>query len=288
MTSMLRLCRAELRKIIGQRIVAGLALWIWPIGGIVIPLCLLVAAFMASKDNPVAPTIQWTDTALAVWNLPLNLFGRLLFIALAVAVFTGEYQWNTWRVIVPRSNRVQLLIAKFAVFTALVTVAFLVMSILITLGIGLVQAARGLPYPPELTSDTLQTFMRSYLVQIALMIVNTLIGMAFGALFAILLQSFLGGMIGALFFVGGELGFIVASTFMGLFLKAPQFASLSRFTPSMSITNIQSWVQRGVPSQTLIEGTPTATVGESFVILAVWLVILLALNLWIFQRQELK
>ena len=67
---MLDLYRAELSKILGNRLVSALLVWLWPILGIVMPVVLLGIAKLASPGGPGSTlTFQWTDTALGAWLL---------------------------------------------------------------------------------------------------------------------------------------------------------------------------------------------------------------------------
>src|SRR5262249_42044332 len=194
---MLDLYRAEVRKILAQRWIAWLLVWIWPVGGILVPLFVLVGSWLtpSGTDSGLRVVFRWTDTAIGTWILPTNLFGRLLFISLAVSIFASEYQWGTWKTIIPRADRIRLVLAKYLAFTSLLVCGFALMSILLTFGLGAIQAARGLPYPPDVTGEVLQTFLRDYLVQVALTVVNTLIGVAFGAILATITRSTLGGVL---------------------------------------------------------------------------------------------
>jgi ABC-type transport system involved in multi-copper enzyme maturation permease subunit len=287
---MLNLYRAEVRKIMGNRWMAGLLVWIWPIGGLALPLIVLVLALLipTGSGHGVMTEFQWTDAAIGAWILPTNLFGRLLFVSLAAAAFAGEYQWGTWKTIVPRADRIRLVLAKYLAFASLLVVAFFLASITLTFGIGLIQAARGLPYPPVLTADVLQTFVRDYLLQMLLTVINTLIGVAFGAILATLSRSILGGILGGIAFIAGEIGFVAGVTTLGFLFKSGEIAGLGRFTSAMSIANVSSWVQTGRPLPALFEGAPTHSLAASFAVLLVWLVGLVTLNLWLFQRQDLS
>lgn len=287
---MLDLYRAEVRKILGQRWVAWLLIWIWPAGGIVVPLFVLVGTWLtpAGTDNGLRIIFRWTDTAIGTWILPTNLFGRLLFISLAVSIFANEYHWGTWKTIIPRADRMRLVLAKYLAFTSLLVLGFALTSVLLTIGLGIIQAARGLPYPPDLTLEVLQTFIRDYLVQVILTIINTLIGVAFGAILATITRSTIGGILGGILFIAGEIGFIAGMTTLAFLFKSPEIAGLARFTSSINIANISLLIRSNQPMPALYEGAPTNTLPASFVILGLWLVGLLTLNLWLFQRQDIS
>jgi ABC-type transport system involved in multi-copper enzyme maturation permease subunit len=286
---MLNLLRAEVRKILGHRGLAVLLVWLWPVGGMLLPLILLVLALFPSPsaDRRLPIEFRWTDVALGAWAIPTNLVGRFLFIALAAAIFSGEYQWSTWKNLVPRADRARLLLAKYLAFAALTVFAFGLTSLLLPIGMGAVQAVRGLPYPPRPTPDVVQTFIGNYLVQVALTVLNTMIGVSIAALSAMLTRSILGGIIGGTFFVFGEIGLVTALIALGIFLHSPQIADAARFTSAINIANISSWVQYGQPVYLQVQGTGTNSLVGSFVILLVWLIVLVGIMLTVFQRQDL-
>src|SRR5258707_11719212 len=162
---MLNLFRAEIRKILGQRWMAILLLWIWPIGGIIVPLTVMAWTVLSPPDatQTIKPAFLWTDTALSAWFVPTNLFGRMLFTTLASATFAGEFQWGTWKNIVPRAGRARLIIVKYLAFISILMVSIIAMSVVVTLGTGLIQTARGLPYPLEINPYLFHSFIRDFL-----------------------------------------------------------------------------------------------------------------------------
>jgi ABC-type transport system involved in multi-copper enzyme maturation permease subunit len=219
--------------------------------------------------------------------LPGNyLFGRLFFISLAAAIFAGEYQWGTWKTIVPRADRMRLLLAKYIAFIGLVVVAFASMSVLLTIGVGMVQAIRGQPYPPALTPDVVQSFARTYVLSTLVTVFNLLIGVAVASLVAMLTRSIIGGMIAALFFLFGEVGLMSAPISLGVFFGIPQLMELARFTSALNVVNIQSWLQYSRPAFTELGIAGNSLIG-SFVVLAAWLAGLVGINMLVFQRQDL-
>jgi hypothetical protein len=219
--------------------------------------------------------------------LPGNyLFGRLFFISLAAAIFAGEYQWGTWKTIVPRADRMRLLAAKYIAFIGLVVVAFASMSVLLTIGVGIVQAVRGQPYPPSLTPEVVQSFARTYVLSTLVTMFNLLIGVAVASLVAMLTRSIIGGIIAALFFLFGEVGLMSAPISLGVFFGIPQLMEVARFTSALNVVNIQSWLQYARPAFTELGITGNSLFG-SFVVLAAWLGGLIGINMLIFQRQDL-
>src|SRR5258708_10515240 len=114
--SFLRVLRGEIRKIMAQRGVSLLLVWLWPLVGVLLPLMLALVA-LANSNQPVTnntlnAVVPWTSVGVWVWIIPTNIFGRLLFIALASAMFALEYQWGTWKTTIPRADRIRLVLVK--------------------------------------------------------------------------------------------------------------------------------------------------------------------------------
>jgi ABC-2 type transport system permease protein len=143
-----RLFRAEWLKIIGHRWVTGCMIWVWPALAVLGTAFGLLAAVLSSdfqtslNDGPAT----WTEIAVIAWLIPINPLGRLLLIGFTAVLFAGEYQWNTWKVIVPRSQRVPLILVKFFAVALFVVLAFTLMSIVLTIGMGLVSLVAGASY----------------------------------------------------------------------------------------------------------------------------------------------
>ena len=57
--------------------------------------------------------MMWTDTFMASWGFANNLFGRMFLLGFTAVTFAGEYQWGTWKNIIPRQRRSLLIMAKF-------------------------------------------------------------------------------------------------------------------------------------------------------------------------------
>ena len=108
-----------------------LSYWVFPVGAfafsVVIGVLLwLLPSFRESLVNDGA--IPWTAAALGAWTVPTNLFGRMFLIGFIATVFAGEYQWSTWKNVIPRTHRVKLLLAKFLALAAVILLAFSLMA----------------------------------------------------------------------------------------------------------------------------------------------------------------
>jgi ABC-type transport system involved in multi-copper enzyme maturation permease subunit len=287
---MLALLSAEWRKMTGQRWVTGFLLWIWPIGGAILCMILWVGQALSpvTRGQWTDSPFRWTDAALGAWLLPTNLFGRLFLIAYAARQFAGEYQWGTWRGSVPYTRRWRLLAAKFSVLSLFVVLVFFVLSVVMVIGLGVVQLSITGTYPPAPTPEIFQAFLLNYLIQVGGTFLGALIGAAFAGLAAIMTRSMMGGIVGGLLIVFMELGFLTSVTVFGILLNQPGIADWVRFTPSHNIANLSSWAFYGQPSPVLVQGVRVNSPAESFLVLGLWLVGLIGACVVLFGRQELE
>ena len=161
---MLNLYHAELQKTIGNRWVLGFLLWIFPVGafGVVIIYTLLAFFFENFGENFFQIPPEWTTTMISVWSFPTNTLGQMFLIGLTAVSFAGEYQWGTWKNILPRRRRYALIGVKFLTLGTLVLFAFTLMSIIVGVGFGVISAVAGIEYGPAFSGEVFIEFLGDY------------------------------------------------------------------------------------------------------------------------------
>ncbi|MBI5957860.1 MAG: hypothetical protein HY866_03935 [Chloroflexi bacterium] len=293
---MRNLFRAEWIKVAGNRWVAGCLIWIFPVGGIAfIALAALILALSpAARDGfeEDGPSL-WTEQAVGVWNLANNPVGRLILLSFTAVVFAGEYQWSTWKNVVPRNRRTSLILFKFLVLGTFVVTAFVLMSILWSLGWGGLTLIAGASYGPAISSKVLSDFAQDYALQAGMTFTATIIGAGYAALAAMATRSILGGVLVGFGVTFAENLSIVAFVIIGYFLKIPRVVHLYRFTPGYNLINITEWVNNNAPSKMDVDVGSGNTVmlsnslELSLFVLAVWVIGLIALTAYLFRRQDI-
>ena len=130
---MVNLFRAEWVKIAGNRWVAGCLVWIFPILAVafVVLMSVIMALSPAARESFFEAPAQWTEQAVAIWNIPNNPLGRLVLLGFTAVVFAGEYQWQTWKNVVPRNRRSLLILIKFLALGAFIVLAFTLAAALV-------------------------------------------------------------------------------------------------------------------------------------------------------------
>ncbi|MCB8922527.1 MAG: hypothetical protein H6662_13155 [Ardenticatenaceae bacterium] len=290
---MRELLRAEWQKTVGNRWVTGLLLWIFPIGGLALAVLLPILTLLLPplRQGLSGRQLEWTTVMINTWQFPNNPLGRIFLLGLTAVSFAGEYQWQTWKNIVPRQRRVPILASKFIILAILILFAFALLSIFLAIGEGLRALVGNASFGPALTADTLQTFLRSYTLSASITFLNVMITAIYAALAAILTRTILGGvMVGIAISILEPSLLLLLLALRGLFDKV-EIIHLYRFTPIYNIGNLTSWVESNGPTQTLVymlgNDTPADSVQFSLIVLAAWVTIGVTLLLLWFRRQDI-
>jgi hypothetical protein len=287
----IRLFRAEWQKIIGNRWATGCMIWIFPALAVLVILLLFVGAALSSsfRESINAEPARWTEIAIFPWVIPNNPLGRGLLIGFTAVLFAGEYQWNTWKVVVPRSQRVPLILMKFLTVALFVLFAFTLMSILLTLGMGLLHVMVGASYGPSVDGDVLSNFVEDYGLQMLFAFMTTIIAAGYAAFAAMITRSILGSAITAIVASIGETFLIIPLALLASLFKMDSIMHVYRFVPSWNLINLFSWLTEDQPSQ--LEMPSGEIVVDSLlfseVVLACWVVGLIVLTAYLFQRQDI-
>jgi ABC-2 type transport system permease protein len=286
-----RLLRAEWMKITGHRRATGGLIWIFPALAVLATILgLLAAAFSSSfRTGLILDPVRWTDTAVLPWLIPNNPLGRVLLLGFTAVLFAGEYQWDTWKSIVPRTERVPLILIKFATMAVFVVFAFTIMSILLTFGIGLVSSAAGASYGPPLSGAGLASFSKDYGLQMAYAFVSTVIAAGFVALSAMITRSILGTVITSFFIALGETLLVFPLYVVSALLDIPGILHVYRFLPSYNLLSLFSWLQGETPEGLELPSGASIVDGAAFseIVLVCWMIGLTATTAYLFYRQDI-
>jgi len=284
---------AEWIKTAGNRRLVAFLVWIYPIGMAAF-MTIMVIAQMASS-GPSREVIllsagRWTQDVLWTWDLitgfPMNIFGRMLLLAFMAAAFAGEYQWDTWKNIIPRSRRPLLIISKLATIVSISVIALLATSIVVGLGQVLVHRVAGVDYGPQMSWKAIAPFATDYAREAFLAALSLAILAAFSGVATLITHSLLGGLLcgfGFSILEPQELWYVLGALF-----DRPGIVNLYRFMPTYNLNNLRSWwANRSswIPSAPGFTAQPTPLF--SSVVLGLWLAGLVALALYVFQKQDL-
>lgn len=292
---MLDLFRAEWAKINGNRWVAGCLIWIFPISALTLVVIIgVVMAFSETvRTSYAAGNEQWTSQLVDVWGVPNNPLGRLLLIGFAAVIFAGEYQWNTWKNVVPRNRRLVLLLTKFITLGVFVVFAFVTMSIIMAVGTWLLVLIAGGTYGPPVTAEVVRDVAGDYTRSAGLAFVSMQIAAGYASLAAMLTHSILGGVLvgfGATLVEGLS---AAALSLIAFFLEMPGILELYRFTPTYNLLNVNEWIVNDKSLAIRMDIGPSMRVvlsdslAFSVLMLAAWVIGLITVTAIWFQRQDI-
>jgi ABC-type transport system involved in multi-copper enzyme maturation permease subunit len=287
---MIDLFRAEWAKVSGNRWLTGCLIWIWPIFGvafIVVASLLLIFNDSFRNDYAVSPN-PWTDMAMAAWMIPNNDLVRFVLLGFAATIFASEYQNKTWKMVIPGNSRVVLILTKFVALATFIVAAFSVMMVILLAGGALLSLLAGADYPPELSGEVLSVFLGDLALNASLTFVSTLIWGSLAALMAIATRSILLGVIGSIFLSLLESLALVLILLLASGLIWEPFGDLYVLSPSYNANNIREWVNNDTGADVLLQDGIKFSLGESIIMLALWMVALLSLTIFAFQRQDLS
>jgi ABC-type transport system involved in multi-copper enzyme maturation permease subunit len=287
MTSLLR---AEWIKINKNIKLTGSLVWVFPIATAAIyGLGLLLFGSLMGEE--VEPTL-WTNEFSMIWgfinSFPGNVFGRLLPLAFMATVFAGEYQWRTWKNIVPRRSRWALIVSKQIVLVAIIVLAFFLTSVVTVFFQAIRHGLAEIAYQPAFSTQAISDFLQLYLREAGFGIISLFLMSAFAAIAAILTRSVLGSLLIALGLSVLELVSGLLLAFIGHFINWPALVNAYQFMPSYSIENIRSWLVNNIAyTAPLPEFAANPSLFFSLMVLGVWLLGSTGLAIWLFQRQDI-
>lgn len=291
---MLDLLRSEWMKATKNAALISFLMWILPIGIASSFAIFIVFGFFSETMRSAIDefsTGQWTTDMLVIWttvtSFPANIFGRMMPLAFIAVGFAGEYQWDTWKNIVPRTRRASLILSKLVILIAIVMLTLLIASLVLGVVEPIAHKLGGIPYGPSLSADVLRDFSLSYAQTLLIGLLSVAILGGYGALAAILTRSILGGLLVSFFFSVLDAMSLGGLVFLGSLLGKPDLINLYLYTPSYNLDNIRSWFDSGGAFLPVSTFSASPGVWISLAILLAWVIVLVGSSILIFRKQDI-
>jgi ABC-type transport system involved in multi-copper enzyme maturation permease subunit len=292
---MIGLIRAEWKKAVGNHLLIAFLVWIFPVGITTFYIItLLVSLVSESAATAMADTSsgQWTTDMMGVWSFvlafPTNVIGRLLPLAFMSVLFAGEYEWGTWRFVLPRTPREPVVLAKAGTSAFIVLLSFVVASLIVGVGQTVTHRVMDIDYGPPLTGEALLDFAGVYAWHALLGTLSLLILAGFATLGALFTRSILGALLVGLGLAVLEPMSRVILIAASRILNLPNITNLYQFAATYHLDNARSWIlfDRALPEP--IHGfTAEWSLGGSLAILVIWVIGLMVSSIVIFRRQDI-
>ena len=262
---------AEAYKFLRQR---GGLFW----GFCAVPLGMLV--FHLAMDTWMQGRVRFADAIdigrqiLQGLNGGGSAFFQIFFIAGAVAIFSGEYRFETWRLLTPRNSRFNLLSAKIIVYAAASGASLL--------ALGLAYGLHGL-YAGMLGGGLTWPAASFPLVALGIFLVNwaqLLVLGLFAALIAVASRAMIGPLIATIAFSFAQLFSMI------LFPPWDGRLELLAAFPGRAAYHLRALLT-GDEIGPDLHADPALTLPAAFFLLG-WIILLAAATLVRFQRQDLS
>jgi hypothetical protein len=289
------LLRSEWKKVNRNIWVTGFLVWIFPVGIAAFHLLMILLSLIASEQAREVLSFSsgtWISDITSVWQVvstfPGNVFGAVLPLAFVALIFSGEYQWRTWYLIIPRNTRSRLFFSKLLTAFGVIMLALFVTSLLLGAGRIILHVIAGIVYEPQVNADTFVRFVKIYGLQAVIAGLYVLILASYSALAAILTRSVLGGLLGG-FLLGvtepmmkGLLGIL------GYVLNVQDIERVAVILPTYNLENIRSWLINSHAFTYEYPGHITElSLMASTLLIAIWLGVLIGISLRIFKNQDI-
>lgn len=288
---------AEWKKVTKNRTFLSFTIGIIPIGTAAYFFATIILAILSPEfvQNLASPPnkSQWSLHIVQIWgillNYPTNVLSGMLFLAFMAVVFGSEYQWNTWKNLIPRRSRFALIVTKFFTLTVVIMSSLILTSCLFVVGNGLIHLIAGIPYGPALSVVVLKDVFNNYVLEMFLTMISLLILSGFAAWSVLLTRSVVGGVLAGFgFSVIDPIAFFGLLT-LSVVLEQESLMSLYRFFPSYNIENLRSLLVSGTSynsyPEILVSGN---SMGSTLFILALWSFSFMGLAIYVFQRQDIS
>jgi hypothetical protein len=295
MTDFLGPLRAEWFKVLRNYKINTFLVWILPVGTLAF-YSLMILGGLLLKAPPQELTFgcggQWTDHLYQIWNFLLtgegSIFGRILPLAFCALVFAGEYQWGTWKNLVPRSRRWWLILGKSGAALLAVSSSILITAPISAGGQALLCRVGGSAFGPALGSFSPWEVLGDFTLHCLIGVFSLGLVLGFASLMAVLTRSVLGGFLGGFGLSLLEILSPGILNLLGNLLQQPGIASAYRFLPAFQIENLGSWFFNDQPFQSQVLGLALAVPAwQSLALLVAWAIAPLLLTLALFQGQDL-
>jgi hypothetical protein len=293
---MVNLLRAEWIKTVKNYALTSFLVWMLPVGFASLIIIFAVTGFLSETMKQVPSAFSagsWTHDMIGIWsfviNFPANLFGRVMPLAFMAVGFAGEYQWGTWKNIIPRNRRPALIMSKLVIQILVVMISLILTSLIAGVGWSVSTALHDMPYGPRIDGDVLNNFLELYLQTALIGFLSITILGGFAALAAIITRSILGGLLLSSFFSVVDTMSLGALMFFRNLLNIPKLINLYQFTPTYNMDNLSHWFRYGSTQSAVAPGfTAELSMGASYAILMIWIVGLVSLSIITFQRQDIS
>ena len=203
-----------------------------------------------------------------------------LIVIFTAVMFGGESRWNTWKNILPRNHRSQIVLSKFILIAIAILLSTQLMALLTFIGSWEVATFTNVPFVNEAWGDSGHRFATQYLWASFAISLNLMIAAIYTGIVTIQTQSISTGIvIGLIVTFADSLAQLAFSLISGL-LRIDFIAAIPDFLPNKNIQNILSWITGG---DTIYH----RSLSVSTLIILIWIICGIGLSIYLFERRDI-
>lgn len=276
---MLNLLHAEWLKIRTNRTPSVFTIGMLPILAFVLLNILTILAIF-NLWQPNMPAINWQEQIILALLFANQLVSQLLFIILGAISFGGEYRWQTWKNIIPRAKRIQLVLAKCLMLMLAIIFAIHSLALATFIGSWEISLALAVPFASGAWNETAPPFAMQYLWLTGALFFNYFMGMMYAIISTLITRSTIAGIVLGGLIAFGDLLLQQALSMVGDVIGADILMLIPRVLPNYNVQNMMQWVIDG----TNIDGW---SLRLSSAILCLWVMASISLSVILFKRQDI-
>ncbi|MEO1289959.1 MAG: ABC transporter permease [Chloroflexota bacterium] len=276
---MINLMWAEWLKLKANRWVALFTIAILPLGTFIL-LNILAGLAIVNIWQPEMMTINWQEQIILGLLFANQLISQTLFIILGAITFGGEYRWQTWKNIIPRTSRVKLVLSKYFIIMLAMLVAIHSMALMTLIGSWEISLALNIPFVSGAWNEVSTPFVQQYLWLTIALFFNYSVATLYAVIVTIITRSTVAGIILGVLIAFGDL--LSQSTFdlVASLMSVDAIAVIPRILPNYNVQNMMQWIISGATFENW-------SLGLSFVLLSIWISIGISASTILFGRQDI-
>ncbi len=277
---MINLLRAEFLKSRRNLAVSVLSVGVLPVTTIVLLTVFTMLDRFTTLQSPIA-TINLNEQVILALLFANQIIAQGLYIIFAAVSFGSETTWNTWKNILPRTDRNQIVIAKYIIIIAGIIFSTQMMAIMTVIGSLEYAIFLKLPIETGAWNDFGIPFVQQYLWVSFAIFANFFMASFYASIAAIITRSTSAGIVIGFMMTFADniaqaaLGFISAVFNIGF------IADITRILPNYNVQNIMAWVSTG----TTLDNW---ALGLSSMILLVWILSGIIITMTVFLRRDIQ
>lgn len=275
---MIRALRAEFYKSMRNTRIMYTSVIFLPISVFVL-ICLLTIATMVNPNTAPTFSINWKQQIIESLAITNNIIAYMIYVVLAAFLFGREYSWNTWKNVLPRTQRTHIIMSKFILIILAIFLSVHLIAFMTYVGVLIYTSLTDIVLQSGVFGESGLAFPAQYIAMTSAVFCSFL----FGALYSSVISIQTGSMTNGVIYGGGLALFdTLAQPAMNLISIILNWEALSlapRYLPNHQVGNIINWVNTGT--------TDTWSLGISGMILAIWGVSLIGLVIVLFNRKDI-